>query len=231
MAARTYKPNFPGIYQIRNIVNGRVYVGSAINIDRRWREHRIMLKRNLHSSIRLQHSWNKHGTTAFIFELLEYVEDRAILVVREQFWMDRLSAAHRERGLNMRPSAKNQLGFKHSPETRARMALAHKGNKHLLGHVHSRETRDKISAAGIGRTGYKHSEDARARMSLWHQAKTLSEEHKSRIANAGRKRKMGMKTRLALRLANLGRKREHSAETRAKMAASHNRRHNTHFTT
>src|SRR5580765_3816293 len=79
-----------GIYCIRNVVSGRVYVGSAISILKRWGEHRRYLQKKNHHSEILQSSWNKHGEHAFVFEIIERVTDLSMLVAREQHWIDQL---------------------------------------------------------------------------------------------------------------------------------------------
>ena len=33
-----------GVYQIRNMQNGKIYVGSSVNLNKRWREHRSARK-------------------------------------------------------------------------------------------------------------------------------------------------------------------------------------------
>jgi len=53
-----------GIYQIKNTVNGKRYIGSAVNIKMRFQEHKKSLKKGTNSK-RLQHSWNKHGADSF----------------------------------------------------------------------------------------------------------------------------------------------------------------------
>jgi group I intron endonuclease len=63
-----------GIYAIRCLVNGKVYVGSAVNIVSRWRVHKHHLTHHKHHSIHLQRVWDKHGPEAFSWEILEYVE-------------------------------------------------------------------------------------------------------------------------------------------------------------
>lgn len=63
-----------GIYQIRNLVNGKIYIGSAVNINSRWRTHKANLNLNKHKSKHLQASWNKYGINTFIFKVLEYCE-------------------------------------------------------------------------------------------------------------------------------------------------------------
>ena len=63
-----------GIYYIKNIVTKRMYIGSSINIDSRWNQHRYQLNTNRHENHYLQHSWNKHGENNFEFGILEVVD-------------------------------------------------------------------------------------------------------------------------------------------------------------
>jgi group I intron endonuclease len=59
-----------GIYSIKNIVNDKVYVGSATDIKKRWRDHKWYLNHNKHHNSHLQSSWNKYGCDAFEFSIL-----------------------------------------------------------------------------------------------------------------------------------------------------------------
>lgn len=61
-----------GIYKIENILNGDFYVGSSIDVYKRYYQHRTLLKRNKHWSTHLQNSWNKYGADNFVFTVLEY---------------------------------------------------------------------------------------------------------------------------------------------------------------
>lgn len=63
-----------GIYCIKNVVTGRMYIGSSINIEKRWHQHRYQLNTNRHENHYLQHSWNKHGEGSFEFSILEVVD-------------------------------------------------------------------------------------------------------------------------------------------------------------
>ena len=64
-----------GVYQILCIPTAKIYVGSSLNISERWWEHRWDLRRGTHHSRYLQRAWDKYGEEAFVFSILEYVED------------------------------------------------------------------------------------------------------------------------------------------------------------
>lgn len=77
-----------GIYKIVNTDNGKVYVGSSKNIERRWDEHKKLLAAKKHHSAKLQHAWTKvKGNLPLIFEVIEECELPELLT-REQVWMD-----------------------------------------------------------------------------------------------------------------------------------------------
>lgn len=65
--------NSSGIYIIRNTIDNRVYVGSAINLIRRYYTHLCDLKSNKHHNARLQNFVNKYGIEILRFQLLKIV--------------------------------------------------------------------------------------------------------------------------------------------------------------
>ena len=67
-------PPLTGIYQIRCISTGKIYIGSAVNIHERWRQRRAALKHNKHGNYHLQNAWNKYGAVNFEFSVLELVD-------------------------------------------------------------------------------------------------------------------------------------------------------------
>lgn len=164
-----------GIYCIRNIISGRIYVGSAINIVRRWNQHRCLLRNGKHHARILQRSWNKHGEAAFAFEILETVSEVTELVRVEQNWIDRLGAASNVSGFNVSPTAGSPLGTKHSIETRAKMSATRKGKKPP---PFTEEHKQHIRSA---KTGYKHSIESRGRMSVARRGRKLSPEHRQKL--------------------------------------------------
>lgn len=82
------KKNVTGIYRITDVESGRCYVGQAINIPERWRQH---IKRGLGAETPTQNklypAMKQKGPENFRFELLEECT-RAQLNEREDFWQD-----------------------------------------------------------------------------------------------------------------------------------------------
>lgn len=134
-----------GIYAILNIINGKMYVGSGINLKNRWKNHLIELRLNRHHSTYLQSAWNKYSINNFIFTVLEYVEDETKLIIKEQYWIDFYKSYDREFGYNVCQFAGNNLGRKASPETLGKLSLLRLGRPRL------EDTKRKISETMKGR--------------------------------------------------------------------------------
>lgn len=112
-----------GIYQIKNLLNGKVYIGSAVNLRSRWSGHRSRLGKGRHHSRHLQSSWDKNGPEAFEFSVLEYCE-AGVLLEREQLFLD-----SRRPEFNICPTAGNSLGRRHSAETKQKISARKAGLK------------------------------------------------------------------------------------------------------
>jgi len=81
--------NFSGIYQIRNIINNKVYIGSTSKFKSRKASHFGHLRFGDHSNKYLQNAWNKYGEEKFVFEILEETENHtSALENREQYWYE-----------------------------------------------------------------------------------------------------------------------------------------------
>lgn len=203
-------PASSGIYRITCTITGKFYIGSAINLHQRQRDHFSALRRNGHPNRKLQHAWNKHGEHSFIFEVLELVLIPDLLTAREQYWFDKLKPFGRK-GFNLVPLAGSNLGMKASAETREKLRNSHLGQPgHWAGKKRSPETIRKVSASKLGkpsprRPGYTHSPEHREKL---------------RQANLGKKQRP--ETIEKYRLARLGH--PVSAETRAKISAAKKRK-------
>src|SRR3972149_12098174 len=135
--------NNSGIYSIVNNINNKIYIGSALNFNKRWNLHNSQLNCNKHHSIILQRAFNKYGKDNFTFEIIEYVEDKTKLIEREQNWLDFFKPEY-----NVCKIAGRPLGMKHSAEAKAKMSLTRTG---MIGKKCTDETKDKISKANKGK--------------------------------------------------------------------------------
>lgn len=79
--------NISGIYKITNLINGKFYIGSSVNIYNRFHRHLSMLNRNCHNNQKLQNSWNKHGKNNFEFQVLSSCPKEYVLKL-EQWFID-----------------------------------------------------------------------------------------------------------------------------------------------
>lgn len=78
------------IYQIRNLENNKIYIGSTKNFNKRKLRHIRDLKKGSHHCIYLQRAYNKSFLENFIFEILEECLETE-LFNKEQFWIDKLN--------------------------------------------------------------------------------------------------------------------------------------------
>ena len=129
-----------GIYEIVS-PSGKRYIGSSVNIAKRWARHRQDLRRNMHHCAALQRAFVKYGEDALTFNVLEYCEPLR-LVEREQMHMD---VNHRTALYNSAPRAGSCLGVRRTVESRTKQSNAQAG-RYL-----SAETIAKISAAAKAR--------------------------------------------------------------------------------
>ena len=151
-----------GIYQIKNLVNGKIYIGSSVNIARRWREHKTELRKDRHGNIYLQRSWNKYGEEEFEFSVLLLLNKKDNLIIKEQEYLDTLCP---EYNLAYKAGA-SMKGKRHTNETKKKMSNSSKGDKNgFFGKRHTKESIKKISKAGEGRI---FSLEAREKLSKLH---------------------------------------------------------------
>ena len=96
--------NASGVYQIRCKRNGKIYVGSAVNVQARWDKHRRELRRGSHPNPYMQHAWKLYGEVSFELLVLEYV-DAARLLETEQRWIDQTGCTDHHIGFNVKLEA------------------------------------------------------------------------------------------------------------------------------
>ncbi len=87
-----------GVYQVRNLANGKVLLGSSLNLEGLLNRNRFTLRNNSHTNKELQKDWNELGPDQFVFEILEVVQVKDDpnfnlkdeLTLLEQIWLERL---------------------------------------------------------------------------------------------------------------------------------------------
>ncbi len=65
-----------GVFQIRNTVNGKIFVDSSNNLDAIWNRHRAQLGFGSHPNTALQQDWNTFGEENFRYEILSVLEQK-----------------------------------------------------------------------------------------------------------------------------------------------------------
>lgn len=137
----------PGIYCIKNLINGKVYVGQGQYAARRVYEHKYHLERNSDKCTVLQRAINKYGLENFEFSIIEEcsVED---LDAREIWWIAELKSNNKNYGYNLSTGGESGLrGYKFPPEFGKKISDAKKAQHRVM----SDEHKAKISAAQKGK--------------------------------------------------------------------------------
>jgi len=179
-----------GDYQIKNLVNDKVYIGSASRVIKhrcsygfagRFSKHLSMLKNNKHHSKYLQNAWNKYGEKNFKFEILAECPSEYCLKL-EQWFIDNLKPEY-----NMNPNASSCLGRKLTKEHKLKISLGNRGK------FVSQETRNKLA---FSNSAINNPEKGK-RISEGRKGCTLSKQ--GRIDNRDKRRSHKSITKLTLK--------------------------------
>ncbi len=87
-----------GVFQVKNTANGKVFLGSSLNLEGPLNRHKFTLSNGSHRNEALQKDWNTYGPDKFVFEILEVVkvtDDPNFdvmdeLTLLEQIWLEKL---------------------------------------------------------------------------------------------------------------------------------------------
>ena len=98
-----------GIFAIRNLVNGKIYVAKSTNLDLIWKSEKFKLDLGGHTNAALQADWKLFGSENFAFEVLHEllpsddpaVNERAELIALEALTIEDLQPFG-ENGYNKR---------------------------------------------------------------------------------------------------------------------------------
>jgi len=207
--------NVAGIYAITS-ASGKQYVGSAVNIRRRWHVHLHHLRVGSHHNPHLQSAFKKHGESGLRFEIL-LICGKPDLLMYEQLAIDCLVP-----GYNICKTAGSHLGMKRPEATCHKISAALTGRKMsaaaraaMRAIRDTPEWREKASAI---RKGKSPTTEAIARSAQARRGKPLSAETKAILSakstlfgqspDERRRRSERLKNRVV------------TAETRAKLSAA-----------
>lgn len=168
------------IYSIRNTSNDKLYIGSTINLKKRWREHKWSLNNNRHHSPHLQKAWFKYGPEVFVWDILHEVKDDKCLVDEEQIFLDAFQPEY-----NVLKQAQNRLGVKHSEKTKQKLSKLYKGKtfEERFGKKRAEEIKEKIKNSNKNKIV---SSETKQKISEAKSGILLSEKTKQKISEANK---------------------------------------------
>ena len=115
-----------GVFQVRNVVSGKIFVGSSADLSAIFNRIRFQLFAGAHPNKDLEADWKHLGADKFTFDVLEEIVPRddahynyqADLETLEDLWLEKLQP-YGEKGYNER---------KKTREERLRMIAANRGD-------------------------------------------------------------------------------------------------------
>jgi group I intron endonuclease len=164
------------IYKIINVLNGKFYIGSAVDFKKRKARHIWRLRRGDHTNKHLQAAWGRYGEKAFVFAVVQEVLKNEDILRIENAWLKQhvgqmycynvaIDATAPMRGRSGRENPMWGRTFQHTKSAKLKIAAASKSRIQsdeekekrrvtMRGHNVPTETRFKISAALSGEGNY-----------------------------------------------------------------------------
>lgn len=140
------------VYQIKCLINNRIYIGSTTDVNSRFSNHRNTLKRNKHRNKYLQEDYDNYGEENFEFTIIEVVSDSSKLTEREQWYLDNTDCLKSKGGYNILIKADSPKGVSiHSEENRKYISEKYTGeNNPFFNKTHSDEYKESVSKRQSG---------------------------------------------------------------------------------
>lgn len=104
-----------GIFQLRNEVNGKIFVGSSMDLPAIFNRTRFQLFGGAHPNKELESDWKLYGANKFAFEVLEEIVPREDpnydykddLDTLEDLWLEKLEP-YGDKGYNERKKTREE---------------------------------------------------------------------------------------------------------------------------
>lgn len=220
-----------GIYIIKNTYDGKVYIGQSVDVKRRIRDHKRLLKFGIHKNTYLQNAFNLYKEH-MDFRIIEMCEIRE-LDDREQHWIKEFDSTNRAKGYNRESGgSEGQEWCKESKEARKGEGNPMFGKHHSSEFVewmriHNRASSDKLTVNDV--------ENIKKALSVGEQQVKLAKEYKVTISTINKIASAknwgwvlpGLNTDIKKSIdGERRRKREDIAEKKARFSASEEERKN-----
>lgn len=180
--------NKSGIYKFTNKLNGKFYIGSSVNLRRRFANYfSLAYISGVKNHLTISRALIKYGYFNFELEILEYCNTLDLLI-REQYYIDILKPKY-----NIAKIASSTIGIKKSEKQKNNISKAIKGKyigekSALFGKTHSLETKKLMSLAKSGIKnplyGKTHTYETKILMRNKKLGKTLSQATKEKLIKA-----------------------------------------------
>lgn len=139
-----------GVYRWTNIDSGKMYVGSSVDLYRRFTQYyNIKYIIRTAKSSQICRALLKHGYSKFKLDILEYCNPSDV-ITREQYYIDLLKPEY-----NILQVAGSLFGYRHTEESLAKMKE--------IALNRSDETKAKLRDAALGKT-YNHTEETKIKL-------------------------------------------------------------------
>lgn len=148
--------NRSGIYKIINNINDKIYIGSAYNLYKGFKEHKWALNKKRHHNIQLSRFIEKYNIDTLSFELIEYVNIN-MLEEREQYCINKYKTILFNESFDVKSFNRNK-----------KLSIEHKNkiSKSLKKYKQTEEHRKNINKSLKGKAGkYVRDEELRNKLS------------------------------------------------------------------
>jgi group I intron endonuclease len=157
-----------GIYAIVNEANSKFYIGSAVDLGKRWSCHLWRLRQGNHFNLHLQNAWNFYGEEFFEFVILVECPVEKLVEAEQDLIDYSIERWGYEKLYNINPKAVSSIGRHASTETRAKISESGKGKKRSSKFSKKISESMKGNKNSLGKKnalGYRHTEKAKQAIS------------------------------------------------------------------
>lgn len=163
------------VYMWTNLLNGKRYVGSAMDLRRRLLVYYSVKYLMSDPTMNIYKALLKYGYSSFSLTILEICKKEDV-IQREQHYIDTLCPEY-----NICKTAGSTLGKTHTAETKEKIGVTKSGTgegvaNSMFGKIHTEEAlaRKKMAEAKLGKT---HTEETKAKLRAAAKGRKFTEEH------------------------------------------------------